>query len=299
MNEITCITPLNEIYSGIYDGQGTISTPQTKVTISSDPQVYHTQCWKNMGNPSTYTGASEVASDKGFFLDASYQKAAPVAPLARELPTDAGFYAFSRDKTVLKYAKTGGEQITLWLDSPEHVRRPWTLLEKKMNIYPPPTTAQHRALQPLREYYAALRITAFIRVQNQMMRDVEISAKEVYRVLGWGWNEKAFQEALKMELDDRGYRVTSEIPHTIMYKGRPMGDGVNVRTDILVETRTTPTKQLLLELKADAATPASLLKAKQQCLRYLQLKGYPSGMVVNFPERAGQRVKITKLLSDL
>ena len=74
-----------------------------------------------------------------------------------------------------------------------------------------------------------------------------------------------------------------------------MGDGVNVRSDILVEDRTTG-QQLLLELKAVPASNSTMEKAVQQCRRYLKLKKYPSGMVVNFPSGGGERVRMVRVL---
>ncbi len=145
-------------------------------------------------------------------------------------------------------------------------------------------------LRPLVQHLASLRLTAYFRKQNRMMRQVARASREVYREMGWGWGEKVYQEALKMELDGLGYRVTSEIPHTIHYKGRPLGDGVNVRSDILVETRDAEPRQLLLELKAVATSASAMRKAVQQCSRYLYLKKYERGMVINFPERDGDRV---------
>ena len=49
-------------------------------------------------------------------------------------------------------------------------------------------------------------------------------------------------------------------------------------------------RQLLLELKAVATSASAMRKAVQQCSRYLNLKKYERGMVINFPERDGDRV---------
>jgi len=153
----------------------------------------------------------------------------------------------------------------------------------------------HPKLHPLKMHLAALRITAFIRASSRIIRDVQSCAAEVYREMGWGWTEKAYQEAIKMELDMLGYRVTSEIPHTIYYKGRPLGEGVCTRIDIIAEDRYS-WKQVLIELKSVPLSKAAMDKAKQQCRRYLRLTGYPVGLVINFPQQASQRIQTARIL---
>jgi len=223
--------------------------------------------------------------------------------------SDPGWKTFSLDSEVLRLTTGPDTVVDRWNSLDVVARLGWQRLEdsggkakgraKTKTATAPPTPVlteqQEAVLSPLRRHLAALRVTAFIRVQHRMMRDVQRSALEVYRELGWGWNEKAYQEAIKMELDQLGYRVTSEITHTIYYKGRPMGDGVNVRSDILVEDRTTG-RQLLLELKAVPASNSTMEKAVQQCRRYLKLKKYPSGMVVNFPSGGGERVRMVHVV---
>jgi len=223
---------------------------------------------------------------------------------------EKGYRTFSADKKVMTAQRrkqcgvdTEATLQKLWAGTDVAGRRGWALYEgtqktpvsSAVDAPSPPTPEQIRALYLLRQHLAALRISAFFRVHTKMMLDVQSCARAVYREMGWGWNEKAYQEATKMELDLIGYRVTSEIPHTIYYKGRPMGDGVNVRSDILVEHRTSK-KQLLLELKAVPASKATMEKAVQQCRRYLLLKRYPAGMVLNFPQQCGERVRVMKIL---
>ena len=199
------------------------------------------------------------------------------------------------------FVKYGSGNLEDWESIAEAGRLPWILLERATSESDSDTELSSEeadmyvditcdTLRPLVQHLAALRITAYFRKQNRMMRQVARASREVYREMGWGWGEKVYQEALKMELDGLGYRVTSEIPHTIHYKGRPLGDGVNVRSDILVETREAKPRQLLLELKAVATSASAMRKAVQQCSRYLYLKKYERGMVVNFPEREGDRV---------
>ena len=166
-----------------------------------------------------------------------------------------------------------------------------------------------QVIQALREHCAALRITAFLRSRNRLMQTVVSAAREVAQILSWGWNEKAYQEALKIELGLRFQQqqqllhITSEVPHTVHYKGYPMGDGVNVRTDLLISRvaseKAPPTPCLLLELKADAATPKARERAKQQCCRYLKLAAFQHqdmlGMVIHFPTAPGEDIKMCRV----
>ena len=126
---------------------------------------------------------------------------------------------------------------------------------------------------------------------RHMLSVCRLRSTQVYQNLDWGWNEKVYQEALKHELLLAGYQVVSEIPHTIIYQGVELGDGINARTDLLVTERTTG-RRLLLELKADMASALGLRRAVQQCRRYLRMKQIPLGLVVNFPDKPGQRVKL-------
>ena len=120
---------------------------------------------------------------------------------------------------------------------------------------------------------------------RRMYNTILTASRIVYSTMEWGWNEKVYQEALKVELDSLQYKVSSEIPHTLYYKGYALGDGVNARTDILVEDRNTG-MTMLVELKAVTPwTKSSLAKTKQQCKRYLRLKGMHYGMIINFPDK--------------
>jgi GxxExxY protein len=106
-------------------------------------------------------------------------------------------------------------------------------------------------------------------------------AKEVYRNLSWGWHESVYREAFAHELLYNGYLCSQEIVKPILYKGKELSH-VNARLDLLIEKG--PIK-MIIELKADGATRNTMIKADQQCKRYLSLTGLSYGMVINFPER--------------
>jgi GxxExxY protein len=185
------------------------------------------------------------------------------------------------------------------LSSQEQV--PWQLLSTYLKASRPVqvvhelTPHQLEVVSKARQQLAHYPITRLIRALPcvNIVQDVKKAAHIVYNTLDWGWQEKMYQEALKIQLDTMSkgrYMMTSEIPHTSYYMGHPLGDGVYFRTDILIMDRQTD-RQVLLELKADVATANSMSKAVQQCKRYLKNKKIPVGLVINFPDRSGQRVR--------
>ena len=93
---------------------------------------------------------------------------------------------------------------------------------------------------------------------------------EVFRVLGAGFLEQVYQQALLQELAAQGLRAEGQRALEVTYKGNSVGYYV---ADILVEDR------VVLELKA----AQSLTKAHEaQLLNYLKASGKRVGLLVNF-----------------
>lgn len=96
------------------------------------------------------------------------------------------------------------------------------------------------------------------------------AAIEVHRVLGSGFLESVYEEALAAELELRGIRFNRQKVVAVNYKGRRVGEG---RLDLLVGNT------LIVELKAVAnITPIH----EAQVLSYLKMTGYPLGLLINF-----------------
>lgn len=96
------------------------------------------------------------------------------------------------------------------------------------------------------------------------------AAIEVHRVLGPGYLESVYEEALCLELGDRGIPFERQVPFAVNYKGRPVGTG---RLDVLVGG------VLVVELKAaDALLPVH----RAQVLSYLRATNLPLGLLLNF-----------------
>jgi len=93
---------------------------------------------------------------------------------------------------------------------------------------------------------------------------------EVSRVLGAGFLEKVYENALLIELVKRGLRAENQVPIKVKYKGVEVGD---YYADIVVEN------QVILEVKS----VESLQKIHEaQLLNYLKASGYKIGLLVNF-----------------
>ena len=76
---------------------------------------------------------------------------------------------------------------------------------------------------------------------NDVTYKINGAVFEVNRVLGGGFLEKVYENALLIELKDRGLKADSQVPIKVHYKGNIVGEYV---ADILVEDN------VVLELKA-------------------------------------------------
>jgi GxxExxY protein len=108
------------------------------------------------------------------------------------------------------------------------------------------------------------------REMNQLTGAVIGAAIEVHRVLGPGFLELVYEEALAAELELRGICFSRQKVVAVNYKGRKVGEG---RLDLLVGNT------LIVELKAVAnLTPLH----EAQVLSYLKMTRYPLGLLINF-----------------
>ena len=99
------------------------------------------------------------------------------------------------------------------------------------------------------------------------------AALEVHRVLGPGFLETVYEEAMSVELRARGVTFERQKPISLSYKSQPIGHG---RLDLFVEP------SLIVELKAaDQLLPIH----QAQLMSYLKITGYPLGLLINFHER--------------
>ena len=107
---------------------------------------------------------------------------------------------------------------------------------------------------------------------------------EVNRVLGPGFPEKVYENALLIELRSRGLKAESRVPIKVLYKEDVVGEYI---ADILVEER------VIIELK----TVESLEKIHEaQLLNYLRATGIRLGLLVNFKH---PKAEIKRLVHNL
>jgi len=93
---------------------------------------------------------------------------------------------------------------------------------------------------------------------------------EVNRELGAGFLEKVYENALLIELKNKGLNVKRQVPIEVNYKGEVVGDYF---ADIVIEDK------IIIELKA----VEKLQKIHEaQLLNYLKATEYKIGLLVNF-----------------
>jgi GxxExxY protein len=107
---------------------------------------------------------------------------------------------------------------------------------------------------------------------------------EVNKVLGPGFLEKVYENALLYELKKRGLKATGQAPITVNYKGQCVGEYF---ADLLVED------SVIVELK----TAEKIEKIHEaQLLNYLKATGIHVGLLVNFRHF---KAEIKRLVLDL
>ena len=105
---------------------------------------------------------------------------------------------------------------------------------------------------------------------NELTYSINGAVFEVNRVLGSGFLEKVYENALLKELHDRGLKAESQVPIKVLYKNEIVGEYV---ADILVEGK------VIIELK----TVENIEKIHEaQIMNYLKATGIPIGLLVNF-----------------
>ncbi len=107
---------------------------------------------------------------------------------------------------------------------------------------------------------------------------------EVNNILGPGFLEKVYENALLVELKKRGLKAKNQVPIKVSYKGEVVGD---YAADLLVADK------VIVELK----TVENLDKAHEaQLLNYLKATGLHVGLLVNFKHK---KADIKRMVLDL
>ena len=119
-------------------------------------------------------------------------------------------------------------------------------------------------------------------VEKELSYKIIEAAIEVHRQLGPGYAENLYEEALKLELRQRGYRVEQQKKIEVKYKNQAIGLHI---LDMVVEER------VILELKAVSDILSIQL---QQALGYLKSTSMPLALVINFGSERLQFHRVVK-----
>jgi len=119
---------------------------------------------------------------------------------------------------------------------------------------------------------------------NNITYAINGAAFEVNRLLGSGFLEKVYENALLIELKEQGFKAESQMPVKVFYKKKVVGEYI---IDMLVE------RKVIVELKTvekfDNVHEAQLLN-------YLKASGIQVGLLINFKH---PKVEIKRMVLDL
>ena len=104
------------------------------------------------------------------------------------------------------------------------------------------------------------------------------AAYEVYNVLGTGFLEKVYENALALELRELALTVETQSPVEVRYRGEVVGQFV---ADMIVEGK------VVVEVKAAAALDGA---HEAQLINYLKATGIGVGLLINF----GPKIEIKR-----
>ena len=106
---------------------------------------------------------------------------------------------------------------------------------------------------------------------NEITYEIRGAIYDVYKALGPGLLESVYEEALVLELEQRGLTVDRQRQVPVIYKGNILK--TELRLDLLVEDR------IIVELKSVEEMKNVYAK---QLLTYLRLMDKKVGLLVNF-----------------
>ena len=112
-------------------------------------------------------------------------------------------------------------------------------------------------------------------IEKELTQKIIGAAMEVHKVLGCGFLEAVYQEALEIELALKGVRFSRQPEIKIQYKNHTLSK--TYQPDLLVEDR------LVVEFKALDRIGAV---EESQLLNYLKATGIKVGLLLNFGGRS-------------
>lgn len=117
-------------------------------------------------------------------------------------------------------------------------------------------------------------------LHEELTHEIINAFYEVHNILGFGFLEQVYQNALYKELCKRGLRCEPQKQLNVYYKGELVGHYI---ADMVVEDR------IILELKAVSALRP---EHEWQLVNYLKATGLEVGLLLNFGVSAEMKRKI-------
>jgi len=117
---------------------------------------------------------------------------------------------------------------------------------------------------------------------NDLSNKVIGAAFEISNVLGAGFLEKVYENALNIELNNRKIKAQQQAPLKVYYKGELVGDYF---AGILVENK------LIIEIKTVKEFDSIHLA---QCINYLKITGLKLCLLINFSK---PKVEIKRIVN--
>jgi len=121
-------------------------------------------------------------------------------------------------------------------------------------------------------------------IEEQLTQQIIGCAFNVYNVFGFGFLEKVYENAFRIEMELQGLKVEQQIPIAVYYKGEIVG---NYCADLLVENK------VLIELKS---IQTIVREHEVQLVNYLQATGIDIGLLINF---SPSTVQIKRRLKEI
>jgi|TARA_B110000914_G_scaffold170195_1_gene150827 GxxExxY protein len=110
--------------------------------------------------------------------------------------------------------------------------------------------------------------------------------KEIYDILGPGFSERVYHNAMEVILRERGISYETERIIPIVFKGHTIG---NLRADIIIN------KTTVVELKTVKNINDVMVS---QARNYLKLLNLDEAYLVNFPPSQGSESEVIRVIVD-
>ena len=115
---------------------------------------------------------------------------------------------------------------------------------------------------------------------------IQQDAKHVYKVLGPGYSERVYHNAMEVVLRKHGVHYETERIVPIVFEGHTIG---NLRADLILNNKT------VIELKS-VKTMSIVMETQAQ--NYLRLTGFPEAYLINFPPTLNTDLEIRYVILD-